>query len=918
MADSLLKGRQPQVSIARNTTPREISAAFQNFGTASSTPCLLAVIPPGVGLPPAYNRLVNSDTTSGMAGQALTAAASHSTGRTLAGLNPRQREAAAYVSSPLLIVAGPGSGKTRVMAHRVAYLIGHEGVAPWRILAVTFTNKAARELRERCERLVGGEEVESHPSPQPSPARGEGVKGELSPAERGGDERGGRRRIALQVFTFHGFCARVLRQDGERVGLKSGFTIYDDDDQERVMKRVLEDLDADKKQFPPIGVLHAISDAKNRMLGPEQVIARVQSYRDEVIARAYPRYEAALAKANAADFDDLLLKVFHLFQGHPDALARFQDRYQHLLVDEFQDTNPLQFEVARMLAARHRNICVVGDPDQSIYSWRHADPTNLHEFLRVFPDAKVVTLDQSYRSTQTILSAADAVITNNAGRLDKKLWTENPQGAQVALAEAYDEDEEARLVLDEVDRLVAKDGINPRDVAVMYRINAQSRALEVACNRRGLPYRLVGGLKFYDRAEVKDVLAYLRMASNPADDSAVERIINTPPRGISERTVSELRRAAIAPNVPLLDMVFSLQERGGQASPVLQPRAAGAVAAFADLAKRLIEQSMTLQPADLIDLVLDRSGYLQSLRDDEDRGDERTENVRELRGTAELFAFDQPGADPRQALAAFLENVALVSDVDLMDSPVRANSPSYGEGQSAGERANWAPRQARGDAQAPITFITLHQAKGLEFDAVFIIGMEEGLLPHSRSLESEQDLQEERRICYVGMTRARRRLYLLHAFQRSFRGSRMPSAPSRFLAEIPPALLSVRSIRNTGRRANLVPDPMAVKRAAEVPAARVMSRPKLALSPGDRVRHELFGDGVVVSAKEVRGDTEVTVAFAGKGVKRLMLAFAPLERVSSPKGAGPHGGPKPTGPSGNGSPRLPSPCQGEDQGSPRT
>ncbi len=780
----------------------------------------------------------------------------------LAGLNAGQFAAASHAGGPLLIVAGPGSGKTRVMAHRVAYLIGHENVPPWRILAVTFTNKAARELRERCERLVSGS--------------------------------AGR----LQVFTFHGFCARVLRQDGEHAGLKPGFTIYDDDDQTRTMKRILEDLQVDTKQTTAASVLHRISDAKNRMMGPEMFAERIETYKDEVVARAYSRYQAVLFKANAVDFDDLLLKVFMLLSEHPDVLVKWQDRYRYFLIDEFQDTNPLQFEVARLLASRDRNICVVGDPDQSIYSWRHADPTNLHEFLRVWPDAKVVTLDQSYRSSQTILSAADAVISKNSGRLEKNLWTENPKGLPVAVAEAYDEDEEARLVLDEAQRLVEKEGIPRREIAVMYRINAQSRAMEVACNRQGVPYRLVGGVKFYERAEVKDVLAYLRAVSNPADDAALDRIINTPSRGISERTVSELRRASIVNNMTMLEVVFASQDEAGAGrgplSMDLQARALKAVGMFGDLMKRLIEQSLVLQPTELIDLVLERTGYLKLLKDDQEKGEERTENVRELRGTAEQFTESQGGADPRENLAAFLENVALVSDVDDMDKPGRRRTPSplQGEGQGVGRTLASAipsPSQGEGEGEVraslpdPITLITMHQAKGLEFDAVFIVGMEEGLLPHSRSLEDPAQLQEERRICYVGMTRARKRLYLLHAFQRSFRGSRMASEPSRFLAEIPASLVSKRAIRNMGRRGNIMPDPVAAKHAASVPAPRIVSKAKLALSAGDRVRHGLFGDGVVVSAREVGDDVEVTVAFAGKGVKKLLLSFAPLEKVSVTK-----------------------------------
>jgi DNA helicase-2/ATP-dependent DNA helicase PcrA len=791
----------------------------------------------------------------------------------LTGLNPRQRQAATHASGALLIVAGPGSGKTRVMAHRVAWLVERAGIPPWRILAVTFTNKAARELRGRCERLVPGA------------------------ADR------------LQVFTFHGFCARVLRQDGERAGLKPGFTIYDDDDQSRIIKRISDELQLDSKQFAPSALLNRISDAKNRMLGPEALAGKTETYRDEVVARVYVRYDAALRKANAADFDDLLLKVYGLLTSQPDVLARYQDRYQHLLVDEFQDTNPLQFQVARLLAGARQNICVVGDPDQSIYSWRHADPANLLEFLRVFKDATVITLDQSYRSTQTILSAADAVIANNTGRIEKNLWTENPAGDAISSAEAYDDDEEAGMVLDEVDRLIGKHGVDPRDIAVMYRVNALSRAMEVACNRRGVPYRLVGGLKFYDRAEIKDILAYLRLVSNPADDAAVERIINTPTRGISDRTLAALRTSALVSDSTLLDLVFSIHDGQGHDRLDLNTRALHAVSGFAAIIKRLIEQSLVLQPAELIDLALDRTGYLRHLQDDDEHGDERIENVRELRGTAEQFAVTSPGTDPRQNLAAFLENVALVSDVDDLDrAPSRRSSPlsatssplPLGEGDGKLDHATspvgpTEPQRRGTSGQAPspvhqpderaqrepITLITLHQAKGLEFDTVFIIGLEEGLLPHSRSFEDAAQLQEERRICYVGMTRARRRLYLLHAFQRAFRGARMTSTSSRFLAEIPASLLSTKVIRNTGRRSAYVPDPETVRRIAATPAPRILGGPRPQFAAGDRVRHNLFGEGVIVSAKPVRDDTEVTVAFAGKGVKRLLLAFAPLEKIGA-------------------------------------
>ena len=747
----------------------------------------------------------------------------------LQGLSPRQREAVQHENGPLLIVAGPGSGKTRVMAHRVAYLIEERDVAPWRILAVTFTNKAARELRDRCDSLV----------PQAADA--------------------------LQVRTFHSFCAQVLRTFPESAGLEPGYSIYDEDDQARTVRRVLEDLGEDPKQFPPRALLSAISNAKNRMVGPEAFASSTQSYRQEVAARVYEWYEAALKSANSVDFDDLLLKVFLVLEGNPDLRAQYQDRYEYLLVDEFQDTNPLQFHIARLLSGSHRNICVVGDPDQSIYSWRNADPTNLVDFQSTYPDATVVTLEQNYRSTELIIKAADSVIAHNETRLEKESWTENERGRPVAVAEAYDENEEARLVLDEVAKLSDTEDVPRGEMAVMYRINAQSRAMEVACNRRGLPYRLVGGVKFYQRKEIRDTLSLLRLVHNPADDAALERIINVPARGISQRTMVELRRVAQANGVPLLDAVFSLDgdaeaapDNGGGGYDVeLNTRARNSVVRFAGLIKRLIEQSMSLQPPELIDLALERSGYLRWVKEDKERGDERMENLKELRGSSEQFAVERStgaGADARELLGDFLQNVALVSDVDALDD---ANG--------------------RGDA---ITLITLHQAKGLEFDAVFMLGMEEGLLPHSRSMEDPAQLEEERRLCYVGMTRARKHLYMLRSFRRNLRGSNVAGIASRFLAELPESVVTRSRVRGM-RSSPDVTERLRAREVAAMPAPRVEARPRIEYQAGDRVKHDHFGEGVVVSAREQRGDTEVTVAFEGQGIKRLMLNFAPLTKVSA-------------------------------------
>ena len=740
----------------------------------------------------------------------------------LFGLSDRQRDAVTHTDGPLLIIAGPGSGKTRVMAHRVAYLIGVTGVSPWKILGVTFTNKAARELLERCERLVG----------------------------LGSNE--------LQVRTFHGFCARVLRSDGENVGLQSDFTIYDSDDQARVIRRILEDIDIDPKQFPPRSVLGVISDAKNNLQSPEQLSKRTETYRDEVMSRIYEAYEAALHRANAVDFDDLLSKTYTLLEGHPEILEKYQQRYEYLLVDEFQDTNPLQFQVARLLALKSRNICVVGDPDQSIYSWRHADPSNLTDFQSTFNETKIVTLDQSYRSTQIILEAADSVIGNNDERMEKNLWTENDRGSRIAVAEAYNEEEEARLVLQATVELQEKHGIDRNEIAVMYRVNAQSRAFEVTCNREGIPYRLVGGVKFYDRKEVKDILAFLSLIANPAADAALERVINVPARGISAKSLTELRRVALVNNVPILDVILDISRvKGGDEEPAaygctLATRALNSIATFGDLMTRLIEQSMALDTTELIDLAVERTGYGAMLREDKERGEERMENLQELRASAEQFS----GSDERGQLTDFLENVALVSDVD---------------GLQGGD-----DREIDADA---ITLITLHQAKGLEYDAVFLVGLEDGMLPHSRSLEDPAQLEEERRLLYVGMTRARKRLYMFRAFQRRFHGQSGSQTASRFLLEIPESLVTIRDIRGHSQVADRIPDPMWTKRAASTPAPRPATRSADEFAPGEKVKHDVFGEGVVVSSSGSGSDTQVTVAFVGEGVKRLMLSFAPIERI---------------------------------------
>ena len=735
-------------------------------------------------------------------------------------LSGRQKEAVQHAEGPLLIVAGPGSGKTRVMAHRIAYLTSVQGVAPWRILAVTFTNKSARELRERATGLVGGANT------------------------------------GLQVRTFHSFCAFVLRQDGGQIGLDPAFSIYDGDDQQKLVRNILEELELDPKQFAPRAILSGISDAKNKMIDDSRLSKISKSYFEEVVARVYARYTEQLATANAVDFDDLLLRAHNLFEDHADVLEKYQDRYRHVLVDEFQDTNAIQFSLTRLLAAKHKNICVVGDPDQSIYSWRHADIRNLTDFQTVYPDAVTVTLDQSYRSTQLILEAASGVIANNDERLKKNLWTENDKGKPVTVGEAYDEDEEARVVLQEINRLVEEDEFDRQEIAVMYRTNAQSRAMEAACNRYGVVYQLVGGTKFYERKEIRDTVAYLRLTVNPSDDAALERIVNVPARGISPRSVDAIRAVARSRGTSMLNVILQVDDEEQGLFGQLNPRAVKSVRAFADLIERLIEQSIILSAVELLDLTLERSGYKRLVQEDKERGEERWDNILELRGSASNFE----GPEPRERLIEFLENVALVSDIDSLE-----------EGEDA------------------ITLITLHQAKGLEYDAVFMIGMEEGLLPHSRSLESGADLEEERRLCYVGMTRARKRLYMFHAFQRGFRGSRGAMMPSRFLDEIPLACVETVSIRRNSNTVRKVAptrnvtgrfyDSAVGKRSTATPL-EVRAAQRGDYRVADRVFHDTFGDGIVIEAIETGGDTEVTVAFGnGNGLKKLMAAFSGLKKV---------------------------------------
>jgi len=716
-------------------------------------------------------------------------------------LNPAQRRAVETTEGPVLVLAGPGSGKTRVLTYRVAYLIRERGVPPWRILAVTFTNKAAREMRERLESLLGP-----------------------------------RLLHRLTLGTFHATCARILRREAECLPFNRDYVIYDSSDQLAAMTQALTELNLDEKRYRPQALRRAISRAKNELTPPEAFQAR--TYWKEVVRRVYMKYQEILQANDAMDFDDLIMYTVWLFRHHEDVLARYQERYQYILVDEWQDTNMAQYELVRLLGARYLNVFVVGDPDQSIYRFRGADYRNVHRFERDYPQAQVILLEQNYRSTQTVLEVANAVIGSSPNRYHKVLYTEKEAGPPIVVKELYDEDEEASFVAEEIARLTLE-GYNPGDCAVMYRTNAQSRALEDAFIRRGLPYHLVGATRFYARREVKDLVAYLRIIHNPYDGVSLMRVLNVPPRGIGPRTRQELEQWRAVKGPPIYDALQLLRRE--EAGVPLSARSRRVLVSFGALWGELVSAKEMLTLPQLFDLILERTDYQAYIRDGTDEGEERWANVMELRAVAQGYG----DLAPVEGLVTFLQEISLVSDVDDLEE----------------------------QASAP-TFLTLHMAKGLEFPVVFIVGMEEGLLPHSRSLDDPEQLEEERRLCYVGITRAKERLYLLYCFRRALWNDSDVRVPSRFLSDIPGEL--VEGAQHGG-----------VSRAGAQEARRYQWQTRWAQQPeasaaprfsvGDRVHHPTFGRGIVMESKVSGGDEEVTVAFDNVGVKRLLVSFAHLE-----------------------------------------
>lgn len=736
------------------------------------------------------------------------------------GLNPQQAEAVINTEGPMLIMAGAGSGKTKVLTCRVANLL-QKGVRPYRILAITFTNKAAAEMRERVNNMSG-------------------------PAAKD-----------VWLFTFHAFCARFLRMEIDKLpGYGGNFAIYDTADSQNLIKQILKEMNLDDKRFQPSGILSRISNAKNALQDAAAFARQAGDFYEQKVADIYSRYEQKLQLNNALDFDDLLMLSIKLLQENKEVREKYQDRFDYLLVDEYQDTNHAQYLLTKFLAAKHRNICVVGDADQSIYGWRGADIQNILDFEKDYPDAKVIKLEQNYRSTQIILDAANAVIENNTGRKPKNLWTENKSGADIIYFQAVDERDEARFVIEQLQNLQRTENKKLGDMAILYRTNTQSRIFEEMLIKSGISYNMVGGLKFYERKEIKDIIAYLRVIFNPADSLSLLRIINVPKRGIGDASLAKIQAYAAANNVSLFEAVSNAAAIDGLSSRFISK--------LDDLAGIIFELMNLANEApveDLIDRVLRDTGYLEELENERTpQAQSRIDNLHELISVAQEFA----ASEEENNLENFLAHVALVSDIDDTE---------------LGEDA--------------ITLMTLHSSKGLEFPVVFLVGMEEGLFPHARTLMDETEIEEERRLCYVGITRAKEKLFLSSTKMRTIYGNTVTYPPSRFLQEIPARL--VKTIKRQERFSALEN----FKQVSEKYSARPQ-KPASTFNPhsfmpqkpaaaaggtgtrfntGDRVSHSKWGEGMVVSVKDSPDGQEVKVAFAGAGVRSLLTKYAVLKKL---------------------------------------
>ncbi len=737
----------------------------------------------------------------------------------LNGMNPRQKEAVLHTDGPLLLMAGAGSGKTRVLTHRIAYLIEEKEVNPWNILAITFTNKAAKEMKERVNAILasGGEDV--------------------------------------WVSTFHSMCVRILRRDVDFIGYNRNFTIIDSSEQLTLMKRILKELNIDPKKYDPRSILGTISQAKNSLQTPQDFAKMQGSYYEEIVAKCYAAYQKELQYNQCMDFDDLIMNTTRLFEEHPDSLTYYQNKFHYIHVDEYQDTNHAQYTLVNLLAGRFRNLCVVGDADQSIYGWRGADMQNILDFEKDYPDAAVILLEQNYRSTKNILSAANQVIENNSNRKPKNLWTENKEGNKITYYRADNERDETRFIVDRMQEEIRSNHRNYGDFAILYRTNAQSRVMEETLLKANIPYKMVGGHKFYDRKEIKDILAYLNVLANPQDSISFERIVNSPKRGIGPGSIEKLRSFASLHEWPLLEAAqnVELANIGGKAGQQL--------GSFGEMIQEVTQMIPYLTVTELTKEVLDRSGYLEDLKIQNTlEAQARIENLEEFLTVTQEFdkQFEQQNEEdadaPEEKLTVFLNDLALVSDIDNLEE----------------------------DA-SQVTLMTLHAAKGLEFPVVFLIGLEEGVFPLSRALMEESELEEERRLAYVGITRAEEALYLTNAFSRTLYGRTQYNRPSRFVEEIDQELLEIEGMRPTPKKT-----PVFAKKTAysyKQPETAVVSSKsatggeKNSWKPGDKVKHKKWGLGTVVRVSGTSKDLELDVAFPSQGVKRLLAAFAPIEKA---------------------------------------
>ena len=739
----------------------------------------------------------------------------------LEGLNPQQSEAVTHSGGPLLVVAGAGSGKTRVLTRRIAYLMSRRNVAPYQILAITFTNKAAGEMKERVADLVG-------------------------PIAK-----------SMWVSTFHSACVRILRQEATRLGYSNSFSIYDSADSQRLITIVAKELNLDPKRYPARQFQSMISNAKNELLGPQDYLNAASNQFEQVVADVYAVYQQRLIRANAMDFDDLILKTVEVLQRYPEAKARFRSRFRHVLVDEYQDTNHAQYILVKELVGTElegqppAELCVVGDADQSIYGFRGATIRNIMQFELDYPNAQTVLLEQNYRSTQNILNAANAVITKNESRKEKNLWSDAGSGAPLTGYVAESEHDEANFIADEI-RSLQREGVStPGDTAIFYRTNAQSRVFEEVFMRNALPYKVVGGLRFYERREVKDLLAYLRVLANVEDEISLRRIINVPKRGIGDTSLDYVNEFARNNNISFWQGLLRSKEIGS-----VPARAALAISEFTSMVSALaVLVEAKTKPSVIVEAALEQSGLLKELADSTDPQDEvRVENLKELVAVSmeyEERPFEELGEDEEISLAGFLEKVSLVADADEIP-----------EGEDHG---------------GVVTMMTLHTAKGLEFPTVFLTGMEDGIFPHSRTLGEKDEIEEERRLAYVGLTRARQRLYISRAEYRSTWGAPNYNPPSRFLDEIPEEVIEW---RNEGR-SSLSPSFVTRSRVATTPPPRATGKKSVAmeLAVGERVSHDTFGLGTVVAVAGAGDKAEATINFGQYGEKRLLLRYAPVEKL---------------------------------------